>query len=235
MTLSAFLSVIVLVPIGFVILYVLSIFLKYRKSSYKDASGNSFLQILFAKGNYGEFLITSRLKKLEMYDRLLTNVYLRKSDGSTTEIDILMIAETGIYVFESKNYSGWIFGDEKGRNWTQVLENKQKNHFYNPVWQNNGHITALKHATGLGNPELYRSYIVFSERCTLKKVTVDSHNVFVMKRDSLLRNVKLDMMSSPNVFDSEQVDRIYVKLLGFTHADSYTKSAHIENVRSKIS
>ncbi len=69
----------------------------------------------------------------------------------------------------------------------------------------------------------------------MKKVTVDSHNVFVMKRDSLLRNVKLDMMSSPNVFDSEQVDRIYVKLLGFTHADSYTKSAHIENVRSKIS
>jgi len=146
-----------------------------------------------------------------------------------------MIAETGIYVFESKNYSGWIFGDEKGRNWTQVLENKQKNHFYNPVWQNNGHITALKHATGLRNPELYKSYIVFSERCTLKKVTVDSHNVFVMKRDSLLRNVKLDMMSSPNVFDSEQVDRIYVKLMGFTHADSQTKSAHIENVRSKIS
>ena len=136
MTLSAFLSVIVLLAIGFVVLYVLSIYLKYRKSSYKDASGNSFLQILFDKGNYGEFLIFSRLEKLERHHRLLTNIYLPKSDGSTTEIDILMIAETGIYVFESKNYSGWIFGDEKGRNWTQVLENKQKNHFYNPVWQN---------------------------------------------------------------------------------------------------
>ena len=83
MTISAFLSVIVLVPIGFVILYVLSIFLKYRKSSYKDASGNSFLQILFAKGNYGEFLITSRLKKLEMYDRLLTDIYLPNAYEST--------------------------------------------------------------------------------------------------------------------------------------------------------
>ncbi len=30
-------------------------------------------------------------------------------------------------------------------------------------------------------------------------------------------------MSSPNVFEPEQVDRIYVKLMGFTHADSYTK------------
>jgi hypothetical protein len=207
----------------------------YRKSSYKDASGNSFLQILFNKGNYGEFLIFRGLEKLERYHRLMTNIYLPKSDGSTTEIDVLMIAETGIYVFESKNYSGWIFGDEKGRNWTQVLENKQKNQFYNPVWQNNGHITALKHATGLQNPELYKSYIVFSERCTLKKINVNSPNVFVMKRNSLLRNVKLDMMSSPAVFDPEQVDRIYVKLIGFTLADSFTKNTHIESVRSKIS
>jgi len=69
----------------------------------------------------------------------------------------------------------------------------------------------------------------------LKKVNVNSPNVFVMKRDSLLRNVKLDMMSSPNVFEPDQVDRIFVKLMGFTHADSHTKSARIESVRSKIS
>jgi len=48
MTLSAFLSVIVLLAIGFVALYVLSIYLKYRKSSYYDESGISFLKILFA-------------------------------------------------------------------------------------------------------------------------------------------------------------------------------------------
>ena len=235
MTLSAFLSVIVLLAIGFVALYVLSIYLKYRKSSYYDESGISFLKILFDKGIYGEFLIFTGLEKLERYHRLMTNIYLPKADGSTTEIDVLMIAETGIYVFESKNYSGWIFGDEKGKNWTQVLENKQKNHFYNPVWQNNGHITALKYATGLRNPEMYKSYIVFSERCTLKKVNVDSPNIFVMKRDSLLRNVKLDMASSPDVLDTKQVDRIYVKLLEFSHADSFMKKAHVENVRSKIS
>ena len=95
MTLSAFLSVIVLLAIGFVVLYVLSIYLKYRKSSYKDASGNSFLQVLFDKGNYGEFLIFSRLEKLERHHQLLTNVYLRKSDGSTTEIDV-MIMNSGL-------------------------------------------------------------------------------------------------------------------------------------------
>jgi hypothetical protein len=63
---------------------------------------------------------------------------LSKKDGSTTEIDLIMIDETGIYVFESKNYSGWIFGDEKRKNWVQTLENRQKNYFYNPIWQNGG-------------------------------------------------------------------------------------------------
>lgn len=235
MSLAGFLATIVLLSFGIVVLYVLSIYFGFRKSSYRDASGNSFLKLLLDKGSYGEFLIFSALEKLNGHKRLLTNIYLPKGDDSTTEVDVVMIAETGIYVFESKNYSGWIFGDEKGKNWTQVFENKQKNHFYNPVWQNKGHISALKFATGLHNAELYKSYIVFSERCTLKKVNVDSPNVFVMKRGSLLRNVRLDIMSSPTVFKREQVDRIYVKLLEFSHADRSTKKAHIESIRSKIS
>lgn len=45
--------------------------------------------------------------------KLLLTAILKKNDGSTIELDIVMIHETGIYVFESKNYSGWIFGSEK--------------------------------------------------------------------------------------------------------------------------
>lgn len=37
-----------------------------------------------------------------------------------------MISGTGIYVFESKNYSGWVFEDENQKNWAQTLENKRK-------------------------------------------------------------------------------------------------------------
>jgi len=87
MTLSAFLSVIVLLAIGFVALYVLSIYLKYRKSSYYDESGISFLKILFDKGNYGEFLIFTGLEKLERYHRLLTNIYLPKSVNGSPSSD----------------------------------------------------------------------------------------------------------------------------------------------------
>lgn len=56
-------------------------------------------------------------------------MYVPKDDGTTTEIDLIMLSPMGIYVFESKNYSGWIFGNEKSRYWTQTLENKKKNNF----------------------------------------------------------------------------------------------------------
>jgi len=205
-------------------------YIRYRGSNYKAASGNSFAKTIFNSGNYGEFLTFTYLEKLDGYHQLMTNLYLPKKDGSTTEIDLLMLSPTGIYVFESKNYSGWIFGDEKSKSWTQSLQNKQKNRFFNPVWQNKGHINALKLATELDNPDLYKSYIIFSERCELKKVNITSPNVKVMKRNALIKTIKEDMENSFNFLTIEEVDQLYFKLQRYAHADQTIKKAHIDNV-----
>ncbi|MCR5097842.1 MAG: NERD domain-containing protein [Lachnospiraceae bacterium] len=58
--------------------------------------------------------------------KVLRNVYLPKDNGETSEVDVIFITQKGIFVFESKNYSGWIFGDEKSQKWTAMLPNKQK-------------------------------------------------------------------------------------------------------------
>lgn len=207
-------------------------YVSYRRSAYKNASGNNFFKTIFDKGNYGEFLTFSKLEKLEGYNKLMTNLYIPKEDGSTTEIDLIMISESGIYVFESKNYSGWIFGDERQKNWTQTFQNKQKNKFFNPVWQNKGHITALKYIMDLSNNELYKSYIVFSERCTLKKINISSNNVKVIKRDSLLKHMKKDLIESEKVLSVEQIDAIYKKLGQYCLVDDGIKQAHIDKIKS---
>lgn len=67
-------------------------------------------------GSYGEKLTERELKLVKLFGRkgkTLRNVYVPKDDGSTSEIDLLYITQKGIFVFESKNYSGWIFCDEK--------------------------------------------------------------------------------------------------------------------------
>lgn len=76
-------------------------YIRYRGSTYKIASGYSFFKTVLNKGSYGEFLTFSYLDRLGGHHKLMTNLYLPKVDGST-----IMLSEAGIYVFESKNYSG---------------------------------------------------------------------------------------------------------------------------------
>lgn len=185
-----YLYVVILAAVGIFALVFITLFFRYIKfkgSNYKNDSGNTFLQTVFNVGNNGEYLTYTELERLNGYNKLMTNIYIPKKDQTTTEIDLMMISETGIYVFESKNYSGWIFGDENQKNWTQTLENKKKNKFFNPIWQNNGHINALKSALEFENKDIFKSYIIFSKRCTLKKINVTSKNIKVIKRNNLLR------------------------------------------------
>lgn len=226
------LAIFTLIPIVAVLLKLLSLYLKYRNSNYKLVSGNSFFKTIFDKGNYGEFLTFTKLEKLSDQNKLLTNLYIPRDDGTTTEVDLVMISPTGIYVFESKNYSGWIFGDEKNKNWTQTLENGQKNRFYNPIWQNKAHINALKAVLNL-NDDAFKSYIIFSERCTLKKINVTSPNVKVIKRDQLIKNVKKDIKALPEIFTSDEVNKIYSSLQKYANVNEDVKQAHIEAIKSK--
>ena len=138
----------------------------------------------------------------------MTNVYLPKEDGTTTEIDLIMITATGIYVFESKNYSGWIFGDENTKFWTQSLKGGKKYRFYNPIWQNKKHISVLKKHLRLDN-NVFRSYIIFSERCELKKMFVNS----------------------PEVLSILEINQIHSELSKYALADAATKQVHIDAMK----
>lgn len=78
-------------------------------------------------GQFGEYSTEYALTNDNLDGELvvLKNVYVPTED-KTTEIDLLMIHEKGIFVFESKNYSGWIFGSADQLNWTQSLENGRR-------------------------------------------------------------------------------------------------------------
>lgn len=215
------------------IIVLLPKYLKYRNSSYKEASKNGFFKTVFDKGNYGEFITFTYLEKLDFYKRLMTNIYLPKSDGKTTEVDLIMISHTGIYVFESKNYSGWIYGDEKNKNWSQTLNGKTKNQFYNPIWQNKGHINALMTVLGIQDDSVFKSIIVFSERCELKKINVTNPNIRVIKRNKLIQTIKEDQANTQRVLKIDEIERIYLKLQEFTCVDEKTKEVHIRNIQNR--
>lgn len=73
------------------------------------------------------------------------DLYLQKRNGEFAQIDIVVATPQGLLAIEVKDYSGWLFGNEKQRYWTQVLNyGKEKYRFYNPIMQNAGHIKALR-------------------------------------------------------------------------------------------
>jgi hypothetical protein len=123
-------------------------------------------------GSLGEYRVRKEIEMIEKSSpskyKAFHDLYIPKKDGSTSQIDHLILSEQGLFVIETKNYSGWIFGDEKSKYWTQVIY-KRKEKFLNPIWQNIGHMKALKE--WLGEEFAYipiYSIVIFMPRAKLK-------------------------------------------------------------------
>ncbi|MEK5391467.1 nuclease-related domain-containing protein [Margalitia sp. FSL K6-0131] len=208
-------------------LFIIIPFLQYQQSNYRKETNFSFLKVYLDKGLLGEYFTYKILQKIPGNHKTVVNAYLPNKRGGTTEIDLVFIHETGVYVIESKNYSGWIFGKENDRNWCKMLPNKQKSYFYNPVKQNLTHINALKRVLPIISDKNMTSLIVFSNRCQLKKVSVDMENVRIIKRDQLGGLLKRFNAMSPKILNHESICNIYSKLKEFTNVSQEDKKNHI--------
>lgn len=205
----------------------------YHRSAYYKVTKQSFRSVWMDAGRKGEYLVFQVLRHYEEQGaRFLFNCYLPKEDGTTTEIDVLMIHGTGLYVFESKNYSGWIFGSVDQLNWTQSLENGEKHKFYNPIRQNQTHLKALAEFLEMPLSE-FTSYIVFSERCTLKKVPENTDCFVVVRRPDMLRKLRIILKATPPKYTHEEIQNIADKLSPLTNKDSLEKQQHVENIQTK--
>ncbi|WOH38968.1 nuclease-related domain-containing protein [Thalassotalea fonticola] len=103
------------------------------------------------KGFIGEWVVKCFLKRhLLSADYIVLNDITLPLDGGkgTTQIDHLVLSCYGLFVIETKHMTGWIFGEEKGRIWTQVIF-ANKVSFQNPIRQNYRHICELAALLGL--------------------------------------------------------------------------------------
>jgi restriction system protein len=80
------------------------------------------LKSAWFKGLWGEFLVNFLLKKFLPKNQytLIKNVTLPTEDG-TTQIDHIVVSAFGVFVIETKNMKGWIFGNAKQKQWTQKI------------------------------------------------------------------------------------------------------------------
>lgn len=208
----------------------------YRTTGYYKVTHKKYFSVRFNKGFLGEYLIYKKLKQFERQGAsFLFNCYIPRENGKTTEIDVIMLYRSGIYIFESKNYGGWIFGSENSRTWTQTLPNgrtSRKEHFLNPIIQNRTHIKYLKAIIGTGYP-MY-SLIVFSDRCTFMDVDLNPKEADIIYRKHVKQAVSLIDSNITVGLSDYTINEIYTKLYPFTQQGDDVKEKHIEDIRTSL-
>ena len=205
---------------------------EYMGSTYYQATKYPYESVMNDAGRYGEYLTYKELRCYEQQgSKLLFNLYVPKWNGETSEIDVVMINAKGLFVFESKNFSGWIFGREQDKNWCQVLKGGEKIYFNNPIVQNRTHLKYL--ARFLRKTIPMHSIIVFSERCTLKNITINTTDIKVVNRYNLKPAITVISRNLPDVLTEADIEEIYKVLFSLGQTDQATKDRHIKNIRNQ--
>lgn len=180
------------------------------------------------KGAFGEAKVNTLVRFLGPEYISLHDVMLKNTKGFTSQIDHLILSEYGVFVIETKNYKGWIFGNEKSEKWMQVIYN-EKHQFRNPVKQNWSHVYALKDLLSDFPNICYFPIVVFSGSATLKNI---ESSIPVIYETSLNRTIK--NLSIEKCLTAEQIEQIKTIIESSDIKEKGRNKEHIQNIRHSI-
>ncbi|MEI4979768.1 NERD domain-containing protein [Aeromonas caviae] len=185
----------------------------------------TLLKTAWFKGMVGEWFINLciRLFLDKREYRLLKDVTLPTPQGST-QIDHVIVSRFGLFVIETKNMKGWIFGNPTQKSWTQQIY-RRKHSFQNPLHQNHLHMMTLKSLLGLSDNQLH-SVIFFIGDCTFKTPMPDN----VMNR-GLIRYVK--GITTPVLAENEVARVVDTIQQGRLAANWQTHRQHVAQLKAR--
>ena len=185
------------------------------------------LKPLGSKGARGERKVQRKIAKLISVNgdfRVFNNLTLETPDG-TTQIDHIILSRSGVFVVETKNLMGWIFGDEKQKQWTQVIYGK-KYRFQNPLHQNYKHTKAIQNLLGIKKNQIL-SVVVFVGDSRFK-TKIPSN---VLKLRELLPYIR---SYTAIIFSNEDIENFSQKLNNPVYSDSSNHKKHIRNLQNNL-
>ncbi len=178
------------------------------------------------KGKSGERTVAARLRRgLPEEYLILNDVYLPLADGTTTQIDHIVVSQYGIFVVETKTYSGWIFGNEKSAQWTQSIYRK-KSRFQNPLRQNYLHICTLSERLRIDRA-YFHSVVAFTGECTFK-TEMPENVVYSRRAADFIRSFTTPIIKVSQVAEVADVISEWQGTVG-----KEQRAAHVDNLRQR--
>ncbi|OGC80822.1 hypothetical protein A2943_02420 [Candidatus Adlerbacteria bacterium RIFCSPLOWO2_01_FULL_51_16] len=181
----------------------------------------------FLIGRSGEKFVSKKLSDLDPIKYTILDNLMLPSDGniSTTQVDHVVVSNFGIFVIETKSYSGWIFGNAYQRNWTQVIY-RYKKKFYNPLYQNYAHTKALETLIRPFYPKL--PIIGFVAFPSAEKLQVSGTNAVGQARD-IVR--KIQSYTTEIISDADKTNVVEI-LTAYNLKDKQTRTSHLKSARN---
>ncbi len=178
------------------------------------------------KGYFGEKSVAFFLSKLDPAKYTAINNIMLQVGSRTTQIDHVVVSNYGIFVIETKNYQGWILGNEFDDYWTQVIY-KRKEKLHNPIKQNYGHIQALKEILSDYTDVSYISIVAFTTKADLK-VKANSDVIYTVNLPKTIRKY------SNNTISDSVKEEIYEKLLSLNIDNRENRKAHVQAIHNNL-
>ena len=178
------------------------------------------------KGAQGERRVANILKKLDKSKYRVLNDVLIRSSNKTVQIDHIVVSIYGLFVIETKNYSGSIYGDGYKSNWTQYLAN-EKYIFQNPLRQNYGHYKTIENLLNLPDDSLIKPVVVFAGSAKLKISNADNvtYANTLYKYITYYQEEKIDIAT---------VDR-YCEIINQSNIESISENRqHVKRIKDNL-
>lgn len=188
------------------------------------------------KGNAKEVqldILTRSISLLTLTNtKILRNIYIPYADGKTSEVDMLLLANGNIYVFEVKNYQCAVVGKQDEKCWKAIYTPQKTYEFYNPIKQNDGHIASLSSYLKIPKSD-FISVVVFSEKADIKKVEyTPTSNLRVLSMNAVGAYL-VKQKFSKKMFSKDELKDVYSALKPLTKVSDDVKEQHIKDVQSK--
>lgn len=176
------------------------------------------------RGRRGEKRISSILSSLPERYILYNDVYLEMK-GRSVQIDHVIISRYGVFVIETKNYTGWIYGTDQSEYWTKNMYGNRYQ-FRNPLKQNYSHVKSLQLLLRIPESR-FIPIVVFLNGATLKCDTTGN----VIYPDQLKQTI---LGYSTIVFSENEVEGISTALSEACIMKKNRKREHIHKVKKDV-
>jgi len=166
-----------------------------------------------------------------MWLSLDKNVYRRFHDviipgnNGSAQIDHILVSPYGIFIVETKNKKGWIFGSERQSKWTQSIYGKNYS-FQNPLRQTFRQKKVLSEFLEIPETTIH-VVIFFVGNCQFKSRLPEN-----VMRSGLGKHIS---QFKARIFAKNEIDRITRRIEGYVSVARVNTRDHIVSLRRRFS